>query len=99
MLSRNISSLVFRIQHRRFDRDYASTKPKLVVLERMDLTRPEVEDEKGRFGIGIGIGLVAVCIGAMEAEDCRCSLVGVVSYMKGVAAGLGKRWGDDQGNC
>lgn len=62
----------------------------------MDLTRREVEECRGRFDF------VVVNTGEVEAEGCRCSLLGEVSRTKGAvaaAAGLGKRWRDTSGKC
>lgn len=72
----------------------------------MELTRREVEECRGRFDF------VEVNTGEVEAEGCRCSLLGEVSRTKGVAAAaaaagaaraapaaasLGKRWRDASG--
>ena len=72
----------------------------------MGLTRREVEECRGRFDF------VVVNNGEVEAEGCRCSLLGEVWRTKGAvaaaapaapaaaaAAGLGKRWRDTSEKC
>ncbi len=96
MWNRSISSLAFRSQHREVDDDDLASRNPTFEVERMDLTRGVVENDKGMFGFAV------VDDGEVEARDWWCSLSGEVSHKEGAAAadaGRGKRWRDASGNC